>query len=185
MSYKENFQVIDKETGRPYWISRSMAVCGIILAVNPETDEVNFLVEKRGEGCPDYVGYYCNSCGYLGWGETLVEAIVREIKEELGLDFTPVAEDITMWEIQDNPVDNSRQNVTVRYVIPTSYEFLKNFVDSNPDLDTEKRGGEANEVAEIRLISENEIDGCLWAWNHGDLLKKLAESYHDSEKEEN
>ena len=189
MKYKENFQITDKETGKTYWISRAMAVCGIILAVNPENQELFFLVEKRGEGCPDYVGYWANCCGYLGWGETRREALVREIKEELGLDFSSAIEDIYEWMTMDDPNDNSKQNVTTRFVIPADYSFLKSYVSSNPSLESEKRGGEAKEVAEIRLISEKDIDNYLWAWNHDKLLKMLVESYHENntiseEKEE-
>lgn len=183
MRYKENFQIVDKETGRVYWISRAMAVCGIILCVNPKNQELFFLVTKRGEGCPDYVGYWCNCCGYLGWGETRVQAVVREIKEEIGLDFSAAADDIYEWMTMDDPEDNSKQNVTTRFVIPTDYDFLKSYVDSNPSLKSEERGGEKEEVAEIRLVSEHEIDNYLWAWNHDKLLKMLVESYHENDEE--
>lgn len=183
MAYKENYVIYDKDTGKPYWISRSMAVCGIIVCVRPEDRKLFFLVEKRGEGCPDYVGYWCNACGYLGWNETRLEAVIRELKEELGIDFSPIKEEIYEWMTQDDPKDNSKQNVTTRFVIPTDYETLKNYVDSNPSLDSESRGGESNEVAEIKLVAEDEIDNYLWAWNHGELLKMLVESYHEDDRE--
>ena len=49
----------------------------------------------------------------------------------------------------DDPEDNSKQNVTTRFVIPTDYDFLKSYVDSNPSLKSEERGGEKEEVARV------------------------------------
>ena len=176
MEYKENFQITDKETGKVYWISRSLAVCGIIVAQGPDGKLV-FLVEKRGPGCPDFIGYYCNPCGYLGWGETREEAVLREIYEETGLDFrdyknsNPGNIAITEWNIEDRPEENIRQNITTRYIIRVDYSYLiKNYQTTT---DTSSRGGEAGEIDELRLVSEDRIDDFEWAWNHGELLKQV------------
>lgn len=166
---RENFKITDKETGKEYWISRSMAVTGIIMSVD-KNNNLYFLVEKRGPGCPDFVGYYCNPCGYLSWDETLAEAVVREIFEETGVDVSK--DEKYLWNIMDDPKDNSRQNVTVRYIIYHDYEDLKKRVY---DLSSDQRGGEEGEVSEILLISANDIDKYSWAWNHGELLRELKE----------
>lgn len=180
--YKENFQVIDKETGKVYWISRAMAVCGIIFSTRPDGKFV-FLAEKRGPNCPDFVGYYCNPCGYLGWGETRRQAVLREIYEETGLDFRGQedSEYLIEWMTMDDPDDNARQNVTTRFVLTVDYDSIKNFDFS---LNSEDRGGEKGECSEIRLISEDEIDDYQWAWNHGELLKLLVKELRDEEEVE-
>ena len=174
--YKENFTITDRETGKIYWISRAMAVCGIIAAVDPD-NKFWFLVEKRGPDCPDFVGYYCNPCGYLGWGETLRHAVLREIYEETGLDYRSQEGDkdlLEQWMIMDDPIDNARQNVTVRFKLHADY---KDLVQHEYTLNSEDRGGERGECAEIKLISEDEIDNYQWAWNHGELLKQFIKEY--------
>ena len=177
MEYKDNFKITDKETGKEYWVSRSMAVTGIILVVDEEHDKIYFLVEKRGPGCPDFVGYYCNPCGYLGYNETRKQAVIREIKEEIGLDYSEVNPDYIMeYNIMDDPEDNERQNVTTRYILPMEYKSALEFI-KDQDLDSESRGGEANEVDEILLVSEDEIDNYAWAWNHGELLKEIVQKF--------
>jgi len=183
MSYSENFQITDAKTGKVYWISRAMAVCGIIACIRPEDEKLFFLVEKRGPGCPDFVGFYACPCGYLGWGETRLDAIIREIKEETGLDVEPVRDDIYEWMTEDRPEENARQNVTTRYVVPADYDLVKEYLDSGADLNSEARGGEAEEVSELVLVGEDEIDNYSWAWNHGELLKMLVKSYNNDEED--
>ena len=114
---KENFKIIDAATGKEYWISRSMAVMGII--VSEKDDKLYFVVEKRGPGCPDEVGKWCCPCGYLAWDETRREAVLREIYEETGLDYRghEDSESLIEWTVMDLPEDNERQNVTTRYVL--------------------------------------------------------------------
>ena len=173
--YKENFTITDKETGKIYWISRAMAVCGIIVSVRPDGKLV-FLIEKRGPDCPDFVGYYCNPCGYLGWGETRRQAVLREIYEETGLDFRghEDSDGLIEWMTVDNPEENARQNVTTRFIINADYDDIK---DHEFSLNSEDRGGEKGECSEIKVISEDEIDNYQWAWNHGELLKQFVREY--------
>lgn len=175
MSYKENFQITDAETGKIFWISRSMAVCGIIFCTRPEDGKKFFLVERRGPGCPDFVGALACPCGYLGFGETRKEAVIREIKEEIGLDFSAIKEDIVERETEDRPEDNTRQNVTTRFSIPADYNQIKEYLDSGPDLSSKDRGGEEDEVSELVLVGEDELDNYSpWAWNHKELLRKYS-----------
>ena len=66
---KENFQIQDVKTGKIYWISRAIAVTGVIMAYNHNNWEV--LLERRGPGCPDNIGKLCCPCGYLNWEDWL------------------------------------------------------------------------------------------------------------------
>ena len=95
----KNFQIVDKETNKSYWISRSVAVTGLISAVGKD-GEVYFLLERRGPGCPDNIGKLCSICGYLDWDETLEEAIVRETYEETGYKFDVSSDLIEQWKIK-------------------------------------------------------------------------------------
>ena len=79
----KNFPVVDKNTEREYWISRSIAVV-VFLFAKDIFGETYILAEQRGSGTPDpeYIGKYCVPCGYLDYDETIVQAAQRELMEE-------------------------------------------------------------------------------------------------------
>lgn len=169
----KNFQVTSKEDGKKYWISRSCAITAIILTKDFKTNTNYVLVSKRGEGCPDENGKWNITCGYLDWGETLEDAVKREVFEETGYDI-PKFSNITLWKVNSNPKSDKRENVCFRYIIRVPYnDIIKNIENGTINIDTESRGGEGNEVSEIKLISLNDIDKLNWAFNHKDILKNL------------
>ena len=100
----KNFPIIDKETGREYWISRSIAVVVAVFTKN------SVLVVQRGTGTPDpeYVGRYCLPCGYLDYDESCAQAAQRELMEETGLNL-PLS-DFKLVNVNDNPTSDKRQN---------------------------------------------------------------------------
>ena len=174
----KNFVVTDKDSGKQYWISRAMAVAGVIFAINPRTQKPIFLVEKRGPGCPDYIGYYALVCGYLDWDETLEEAIIREAWEETGLRIDPERDKIEPFYIQDNPKENTRQNVTVRFAIEVPYNTLvRCYNDKTLNGNTEKRGGEAGEIEKIELVELKDLNKYKWAWNHDKVIEYVVQYY--------
>ena len=85
-SNKENPCVTVNTDGsdRKVWLSRSLAVVGVII-INHK-----FLMVKRGTGCPDEVGKWVLPCGYVDWNETLKEAMYRETYEETGINLIEV-----------------------------------------------------------------------------------------------
>lgn len=129
------------------WKSRSLAVTIVILS-KTRSGLYEALVEKRGPGCPDYVGSWCCPCGYLGWDETLKEAAVREVYEETGLELKE--EELSLLGIDDDPEAN-RQNVTVRFYCEIDerriFPVINHALYKTPD-----RGGEENEVDELALV---------------------------------
>lgn len=200
----KNFKVISKEDGREYWISRSMAVVGIVRAVKVPTTMSGsvksfYLLSKRGKNCPDHVGKWQITCGYLDFDETLTEAVFREVYEETGLDIKkailneeklsngqPKVFDYKMIEIVDDPNRDSRQNVSFRFLIDVNYLWVKQELENGTiNTDTESRGGEPGEVDDIRLVScldlgDEEYDG-NFAFNHQELLESFG---YDSDDEE-
>lgn len=148
--------------GKTYWISRSVAVVGFVFArVNKQ---LCILANKRGEGTPDFQGKWNVPCGYLDYDETGEEGCVREIFEETGVKLNPT--DMKFIQVNTDPVNSNRQNVSLRYRTYLSEEFAKNITFTN-------KNSESNEVDDIRWIPIKDIDNYEWAFNHNELIKNM------------
>ena len=159
-----NHPLINPETGKEEWISRAMAVLVIVLGIDKNL-ELHVLAEKRGPLTPDheYRGYWCIPCGYLDYNETLKEAAVREVFEETGLSLN--VQDLELIYINDNPLEDKRQNVTFRYKCD-----LKQYIE---DLQLTDRNSENGEISELKWIPINDINNYKWAFNHDKMLNNL------------
>lgn len=75
--------------GNIEWISRSVTVLAILLFVVTDERGDRYFVPlgKRGDGLPDERGKWALPGGYLDWDETVGEALLREVYEELGLNL--------------------------------------------------------------------------------------------------
>lgn len=162
----KNFPVIDKETGREHWISRSIAVLTAVFAKDKDGDDC-VLVVQRGEGTPDveYIGAYCMPCGYLDYDETCAQAAQRELMEETGINL-PIS-DFKLISINDDPKSDKRQNVTMRYVVksPLTVEELSLLFTT--------KNSEKDEVSSIRFVKVSNVNLYEWAFNHQELVIKL------------
>ena len=136
-----------------------------------------FFVSKRGSGCPDHVGKWSVTCGYLDWGETRKEAIKRELYEELGLNLEIYPnEAIDHFCTIDDPSRDVRENIVSRYLIHVDYiATRKKLADKEINCDTVSRGGEPNEVDDIKFVPAEDIDSYDWAFNHDQVLKEILE----------
>jgi 8-oxo-dGTP pyrophosphatase MutT (NUDIX family) len=171
----KNFKITDKETGKEYWIARDCAVCVIPVVVDQESDKMYILASKRGPACPDHVGKWNLTCGYLDFDETLAEAAAREMYEELGAIVKP--EDLQFWGINDAPIPGTKQNVTHRFWIALDYkEITEGLLNGGLNTDTKSRGGEENEVDEIRLFDATAIESVEWAFNHDQVIYEFVQT---------
>ena len=81
----KNFSIT--KNGKEYWIARNVAVsCFVFTSIDGVW---HVLANKRGDGTPDYQGYWNAPCGYLDFDETTSEAAMREVYEETGLHIQP------------------------------------------------------------------------------------------------
>ena len=176
----KNFEITDKETGKKYWVSRSMATMCVVVGRAPKTGTIRVLVERRGPGCPDNVGKLVVPCGYLDFGETLKESAAREVYEETGLKINPA--ELIMTGINDSPSEGL-QNVTVRFTAQVPLAKLKVLLLSGKiNSNTKSRGGENNEVSELLLVSPYDIynsDPDEWAFNHKKIILETLQRYYD------
>jgi len=174
---KENFQITDKETGKIYWISRAMAVAGVIMCKVTNGGQWYFLLEKRGPNCPDNIGKWCGVCGYLNWGETRKEAMIREAYEETG--YRAELENVIELETIDDPTRDARENIVTRYAIIADFTLFEQFSADEINIDTKSRGGEEGEVSELTIKSESDIrnmNSDEFAFGHKEMILEIVEN---------
>ena len=178
---KENFTITDKETGKVYWISRAHAVAGFIMFKAVRGGDWRFLLEKRGPGCPDNVGKWCGICGYLNWGETRKEALLRECYEETG--YKPDPDDVIELKVIDDPSKDARENIVTRYAIIADFERIyDDMEDGIISCDSSLRGGEPNEVSKLKIFSKSEIeamDSDEFAFGHKEIILETIQDLID------
>lgn len=174
----KNFKVVDKNTNKEYWISRSLAVAGFIISIYK--DELYVLLERRGPGCPDNIGKLCGICGYLDFDETRLDAIIRETYEETGLNLDKIQCEFFDFGIEDDNFEG-KQNITQRYIIKTDLEELVEQIKNGTiNTKTKERGGEENEVSEFLLISYSKIKNMNsdeFAFGHKELIEQIYKYY--------
>lgn len=157
-----------KGTERIAWDSRSVAVVVVVYC----KDLDKYILEKRGEGCPDEVGKLVFPCGYLGWGETPAEAGAREVYEEIGLSIDPKS--LELVSVSGSPYNN-RQNVSLAFLATIEGTNIDELICSK---DSSERGGEACEVEEVLFTDLQWIrdNRNLIAFNHDVLLDTIIDN---------
>jgi 8-oxo-dGTP pyrophosphatase MutT (NUDIX family) len=165
----KNQECFDKKGNFLGWFSRSLAVVGIPFV--RDNNEIYVLASQRGPGTPDpeYRGKWNLCCGYLDFDETVEEAMIREMKEECGVDIT--YEDKKLLNINSNPNSDKRQNVTLRFLILLSED--KAFYEEQFSHD----GNEYKEVGDIAFINIKDIDNYEWAFNHRQVIDMAYVTY--------
>ena len=105
------------------------------------------LTTQRGEGCPDYVGYYSCPGGYIDWNETFNDAARRELHEETGLFIN---EPIKIHKVNSN-VTSNLQNLSVVFycILKKDKEYYENLFSYN--------NMENKEISDIKFI---DVDLC-------------------------
>lgn len=164
----KNHPLINPETGKEEWISRAIAVLGVVIGM--DKNGINYiLAEKRGMGTPDpeYVGCWCLPCGYLDYNENTYQAIAREVHEETGINIHP--DKFTLFYINDDPFSDKRQNVTFRFKTK-----LEGYID---DLELTDKFSETNEVSDIKWIDLREFSSYKWAFGHEKIIEEIKKSY--------
>ena len=109
-----------------FWISRSTAIVGVILASTK--DGLQVLTTKRSKKMRDEANKVGVPCGYLDWGETRYEAMIREVYEETSL-YLSDYEKMLIYNnnqdaiiIKDNPNMDKRQNVS--HIFLSVFDFI-------------------------------------------------------------
>jgi len=156
--------------GTEYWISRSVAVNGVIIAIKNKQPFV--LCARRGPNSADFQGKMNLVAGYLDWDETGTEALIRETWEEVGLDLFSTYENNKIlqedlfepWAVKTEPSQN-RQNVSLRYGLIVKMDDETEL----PDLSIENNevDGETETPMWLRI---DYVENYEWAFDHDKLI---------------
>ena len=157
---REN-ECVKTEDGRTVWLSRSVAVVGLISA--KVQNELYVLGCLRGDAV-DNSGKMCLVCGYLDWDETGHEAVVRETWEEANLNLLNYGINPYPVYVNTNPKDDNLQNITLYYNVNIIQKTLPKVSNVNCA---------PGEIDNTFWIPIDEIDNYEWAFNHKNRIKEL------------
>lgn len=163
-------KIIDGET---FWISRSVAVVGILIFRNKTTREDYVLLEERSEKM-DYPLKWCVPCGYLDWDENGWESLMREVYEETGF-YIPNYLEYLIYDnrkqpfyVNTNPMEN-RQNVALRFGLCFEFdeESFPYYLENNKN----------EEIKQLKFVDVNQLDNYEMAFNHDVIIKDFMNTY--------
>jgi 8-oxo-dGTP diphosphatase len=123
-----------------------------VSAVIVTPDLSKFLITRRKSGL--YQGMWCLPGGHIHRGETMREAVIREVKEETGLDFDP-----QLFSCFDEIIpEHDIHTITVVFDGRANGTLTP----------------QADEVAEIGWYSLGEVQGMAFAFRHKDIIESYA-----------
>lgn len=150
---------IDKT--RILYDGRYCAVAGFIYSI--VNGKYCVLANRRGEGTPDYQGYWNCPCGFLERGENSQEGISRETLEECKIEIP--AHMFSVAYVQTEPKYSNNGNVSIHHKTFINWELFPQIY---------RTSGEKDEVEEIKWIPVREISQYKWAFNHERYILKYA-----------
>ena len=156
--------IVPKDKTRTLYTGRYCAVSGFIYAV--VNGRYSVLANLRGDGVPDYKGFWNCPCGFLEGDEDSKTGRRREIKEECGIDVDYNKLQVVFTETDPWICNNG--NVTIRH--RAFLGRLKGNIHHHPG----SFGGEVNEVSRIAWIPLKDVNNYKWAFNHKELIFKYA-----------
>lgn len=127
-----------------------------VSAIIMTPDRSKFLITRRKSGL--YQGMWCLPGGHIDRDETMREAVIREVKEETGLDFDP-----QLFFCFDEIIPE--HNI---HTIAIIFDGTTNGTIST----------QADEVTEIGWFSLAEIRKMAFAFRHKDIVESYAHQHN-------
>ena len=161
--------IVPKNKTITLYDGRYCAVAGFIYAV--VNGKYSVLANRRGSGTPDFQGYWNCPCGFLERNENSQQGIARETREECIADIEP--EKFKIVHVQTKPSECNNGNVSIHHTVflGNKYQYA---LWHNLDNWDNGRGGEKNEVQDIRWIPVDDISEYHWAFGHEKAILKYA-----------
>ena len=110
--------------------------CGALII----NDEGEFSLQKRGSASKNEAGFWSKPGGAVEYGEKVEGAVIREIKEELGIDI----ELVKLMGFTNHIIESENQHWI-------SFNFLAKIVGGTP------KNLEPNKIEEVRWFKLNEL----------------------------
>jgi len=178
MEFKNRPNTYHKIDGRVVWESRSVAVNGVILINVEDFDDPGpyALVAERGPKAADFRGLWNNVAGYLDYDESGTEAIIRETWEEVGINLHNLIDQAILvhnvdiqhpWHTETDPLNNDKQNVSLRYGVYTTQKWFPVLSTANNEL--------PGEVGKMKWVHLNELHWYKWAFDHDKVIRAYYE----------
>jgi len=101
-----------------------------------------------------FAGLFCLPGGHIDRFETAWDAVIREVKEETGLDFTP-----RFFDYADEIIPAENWHAVVLVFAGTATGVLQ---------------PQPGEVSEARWVAVTDALSCPLAFRHGDILARYA-----------
>lgn len=140
-------ELITDTQGRQHWISPSISVDALVVV----DDKV--LVIKRSASMSN-PGRWCLPCGFMDWNEAPLDACIRELFEETGIDIREADVLNADW-VRPHALNGTALQFV--FVLPELPEI-------NLDI---------NECLEYALLSLDELPNYDWAFGHDILIENL------------
>lgn len=165
MERTSNFQVT-AEDGSRHWVSRSVAVVAVIF-VEDKNNQVFTPLARRSNKMKRYAGHLGLPCGFIDFGETAAEAVIREVKEEIGLTVKPSIVPSQPTMIMDDPAADVNQVISFRYLLTWACnDELPELIASDEAL--------APRWVNVQVLPDEEL-----AFNHRELILWGVDKYYD------
>ena len=163
----EEYYLIKKTDTRTLYDGRYCAVSGFIFAI--VDGKYSVLANKRGQGAPDFIGYWNCPCGYLEADEDSKEGIKREIQEECGIEV--YYDKLKVVFVETDPFKCNKGNVTIRH---KAFIKKQSQIKGISGVMNGDGGGEVDEVSEVKWIPVDEVEKYKWAFNHLEVIKEYS-----------
>lgn len=168
MNFKNRPNTCISVAGKEYWISRSVAVVGMIGFKCLADNRVYFPIQLRGPKMTN-PGCACLPCGYIDYDETVEECVVREYFEETGIDLTQYKVIYGSLDKADHyvsaPRDSDVQNISFTFEAIVECQNLPSLVMSD-------------ESISLKWLTYPELQQIKdWAFSHNYKLKTFVEKY--------
>lgn len=169
VEYHDDNFIVPKNKTITLYDGRYCAVAGFIYAM--VNGKYSVLANRRGSGTPDFQGYWNCPCGFLERNENSQQGIARETREECVENISP--DKFKVVFVQTEPSECNNGNVTIHHTVflGKKYQYVL-----GPNLDDwdDGRGGEKNEVQDIKWIPVDQVDEYNWAFGHNKTILKYA-----------
>jgi 8-oxo-dGTP diphosphatase len=132
--------------------------CVYFLPYNPKTEQVFIVAHKKS-------GLWLSPGGHIDKGELLLETLKRELKEELGVEYNPVA-DLKPFLLTITPIENQNQKCK------THYDFWYGIPTDGSDFKVDPR-----EFNETRWLSISEARKLVTDPPNLEALAKIEEIF--------